>query len=427
MKKFLAMTGTAALGTMGLLVTAAPAHAAPAEPPCHVQGDHQLDPTATPDSDWYMACIPQYGNSYKAEAQFTFTSADGFPAGFDPNDATIVTDFDDAAASAYTGQTFTNGFSGGFTAVSGTQTEQTYEVTTNFKIAGVSKVDPSALPADCLGTYNAAYRVDYVPRTITFSQTIDGKTYVFQNTVGSDPMLIGLNLTDSGGALVANAPACGAVGSAVSYRADPGDVLPPFASDVLPTDVSPAADIGPVVRLHTLAFDSRGGSAVTSEQVQEGSAATTPTPPTRPGYTFAGWFTQPTGGTQWNFDSPIQADATLYAHWTAASYTVTFDSQQGSAVDSATVASGSPVTKPANPTRANYTFDGWYTDPTGGQLWDFAAPIEANTTLYAHWSGPELAESGSDVAAWPLAGLGMLLAGAAAMVLPFTRRRRGEH
>lgn len=36
----------------------------------------------------------------------------------------------------------------------------------------------------------------------------------------------------------------------------------------------------------------------------------------RSGYTFAGWFTQAIGGTQWTNAMPFTVDTTLYAHWT---------------------------------------------------------------------------------------------------------------
>lgn len=52
------------------------------------------------------------------------------------------------------------------------------------------------------------------------------------------------------------------------------------------------------------------------QRVEEGSAATQPTNPTRRGYSFDGWFTSAEGGTEYDFSTPITGDLTLYAHWT---------------------------------------------------------------------------------------------------------------
>ena len=41
------------------------------------------------------------------------------------------------------------------------------------------------------------------------------------------------------------------------------------------------------------------------------------TNPTKEGYTFAGWFTESSGGSQWNFSTAVTKNMTLYAQWTA--------------------------------------------------------------------------------------------------------------
>ncbi len=106
------------------------------------------------------------------------------------------------------------------------------------------------------------------------------------------------------------------------------------------------------VNQYTITFDSNGGTAVASITMPYGSAVTAPSDPTREGYTFAGWdpavpATMPLGG------------AALTAQWTVNQYTITFDSAGGSTVDPITQDYGTPVTAPADPTRAGYTFAGW--------------------------------------------------------------------
>lgn len=141
------------------------------------------------------------------------------------------------------------------------------------------------------------------------------------------------------------------------------------------------------VRSYSVNFDSNGGSAVASQSVKYGSKASRPTDPTRAGHTFQGWYTARSGGSQVSSSTTMEAaNTTVYAHWTVNTYTVSFDSNGGSAVASQSVRYGSKATQPANPTRAGHTFQGWYTARSGGSKYDFGTAVTGDVTLYAHWS-----------------------------------------
>ena len=75
----------------------------------------------------------------------------------------------------------------------------------------------------------------------------------------------------------------------------------------------------------------------------------------------------------------FQAGHTAYA-------TVAFNSNGGSTVASQSVRYGSKAVQPTNPTRAGYTFQGWYTAKNGGTKYDFNQTVTGDITLYAHWS-----------------------------------------
>ena len=66
-------------------------------------------------------------------------------------------------------------------------------------------------------------------------------------------------------------------------------------------------------------------------------------------------------------------------------YTVTFDSNGGSSVSSASVQTGAAVTAPSNPTKQGFQFAGWYADSSLNAKYDFASPVTQNITLYAKW------------------------------------------
>ena len=163
------------------------------------------------------------------------------------------------------------------------------------------------------------------------------------------------------------------------------------------TKVSPSTTMGAAnttlyahwsVNAYTLAFDGNGGKASeSSRKVQYGNQYGTLPTATRTGYAFQGWYTARSGGSQVSSSTTMEAaNTTVYAHWTVNTYTVSFDSNGGSAVASQSVRYGSKATQPANPTRAGHTFQGWYTARSGGSKYDFGTAVTGDVTLYAHWS-----------------------------------------
>ena len=155
---------------------------------------------------------------------------------------------------------------------------------------------------------------------------------------------------------------------------------------------------------YTVTFNANGGDgnpmvnqAFTYDVAQDLSACTY----TRTGYTFAGWATTPDGAMTYNDEESVNnltttADATvtLFAKWTANTYTVTLDRQGGGGQESVTATYGSDM-HPLNPvpSRIGYEFVGYYTEVNGGGVKYYNANgmgartwgIDANTTLYAYW------------------------------------------
>ena len=68
----------------------------------------------------------------------------------------------------------------------------------------------------------------------------------------------------------------------------------------------------------TVFFDSNGGSSVESQKVTRDGKAERPDDPTREGYNFAGWYRDQELTSEYDFDTPVTADITLYARWVAA-------------------------------------------------------------------------------------------------------------
>ena len=135
---------------------------------------------------------------------------------------------------------------------------------------------------------------------------------------------------------------------------------------------------------HKVAFDTAGGnmSHTTRYFLQGKDISNEIKPDPRTGYTFGGW--NKADGTAWDYASDTVTDnITLYAKWTANTYTVTFDSTGGSEIAPITQDYGTQITAPAAPQKTGYAFGGWY---LGEEAYDFAAVVTEDMTLTAKWT-----------------------------------------
>ncbi len=110
--------------------------------------------------------------------------------------------------------------------------------------------------------------------------------------------------------------------------------------------------------------------------------------PTRDGYRFDGWYVE---STKQESAITVTADVTLTAHWTANTYTVTFDAIDGTLAegeDTIAVTYGQAYGELPTPTCSGKSFEGWYTEQNGGtRIYSTTeVNITDNQTLYAHWS-----------------------------------------
>lgn len=137
---------------------------------------------------------------------------------------------------------------------------------------------------------------------------------------------------------------------------------------------------------YRVVFQTAYGTAPAEQKVALNGKATKPADPTATGYIFKGWYTSQLYTAEFDFNTPITADTTLYAKWNE-TYTVTFNvGDHGTAPTAQTVENGGKATKPENPTAKGWRFDGWYTDERYTARYDFDKAVTANTTLYAKWT-----------------------------------------
>jgi uncharacterized repeat protein (TIGR02543 family) len=129
---------------------------------------------------------------------------------------------------------------------------------------------------------------------------------------------------------------------------------------------------------------------------------------TRDGYQFDNWATSSCGSEEYadkdhfSFPATLWENLKLYARWTANTVDITYKNNFGGS-DTSTYTTDSSkydalLVAPTAPTREGYAFDGWFTDSTCTDEWNFANDAltvasgvdvsvdPATLTLYAQWT-----------------------------------------
>ena len=217
-------------------------------------------------------------------------------------------------------------------------------------------------------------------------------------------------------------------------------------NNVIDEDITLTAkweEIVPEKEMVTIKFNSDGGTTIANSVIEKGSKVEKPVDPAKEGYTFVEW---QLAGTKYDFELEVPDNLELVAKWeenkgienkpsnnsgnnnsgnnkpttpstpnttetpsvpttpttpstpttptepteptkpvepTVNKYTVTFNSNGGSAVASQTITEGGKASKPANPTRNGYTFASW---TLNGKVYDFNSAVTGNITLVANWT-----------------------------------------
>lgn len=137
---------------------------------------------------------------------------------------------------------------------------------------------------------------------------------------------------------------------------------------------------------YTLTFDSQGGTEVQPITENIETPFTSMPITTKTNYVFTGWYTKPEGGIRVTSVTDGKS-MKLYAHWSEATYVLTFNANGGDSVPAIRFAAteGVPADKMPVPVRDGYTFNGWFTATEGGDKVE-SYMTTADATLYAQWT-----------------------------------------
>ena len=161
-------------------------------------------------------------------------------------------------------------------------------------------------------------------------------------------------------------------------------------------DVS-ISDTAPVTYDITVSAGANGTASASAASATAGTTITVTATPDS-GYEIDKITWTPEGGSETDITSTKRftmpaAKVTVNVSFKASSvtppgpttYTVTFKDGENT-LSSQTVNEGDKATKPADPTKTGYTFNGWYADATFAAAFDFDQAITANTTVYAKFT-----------------------------------------
>ncbi|NCA67818.1 MAG: hypothetical protein EOM87_07135, partial [Clostridia bacterium] len=142
------------------------------------------------------------------------------------------------------------------------------------------------------------------------------------------------------------------------------------------------------INQYRITFDSNGGAIVIPILQDYNTSVNAPAAPTKTGHTFVNWYTDDeTFNNAYEFTVIPAGNVSLYAKWTINQYTITFDSNDGTAVSPITQDYATAVTSPADPNRTGYTFKGWYTDDgTFLNAYTISTMPADDIALYAKWT-----------------------------------------
>ena len=135
------------------------------------------------------------------------------------------------------------------------------------------------------------------------------------------------------------------------------------------------------IKLCTVTFDTRNGSAPSSEECISNTAIAEPGRPSKTGWVFGGWFTDEACTKKFDFSTPMTDDLTLYAGWFVRVFYDSYDTPDGAPSSGSMVQygdedpgstamyyayEGAEVTLEAQPA-SGYRFAGWISDAEDGK------------------------------------------------------------
>ncbi|MBO5224448.1 MAG: InlB B-repeat-containing protein [Clostridia bacterium] len=153
------------------------------------------------------------------------------------------------------------------------------------------------------------------------------------------------------------------------------------------------------IKSFTVKFNTNGGTVVADQKIEYNSKATEPTV-TKTGSSLEGWYFDSDFTKFFNFSVDVITDnITLYAKWGEKLYSVSFEVNGGTAIDSVNVTENTAIGNklPTTAFKTGHTFDGWYLEQEYKTKVTSETVITKAITIYVKWKINEYTVSGTSV------------------------------
>ncbi|MBR4049264.1 MAG: InlB B-repeat-containing protein [Clostridia bacterium] len=241
------------------------------------------------------------------------------------------------------------------------------------------------------GAYNASYLTEYVTLYIvgsenTFTNQYKSVTVTFNYGYGSLTETIETYSTGKLKEAMSEPTRSGYTFEGWYYTDDTGEEIQITEATRFSANTKAKAKWAKIKLDYYVTFDPNGGS-VSILRIQANSYGylySLPVP-TREGYTFLGWFSEPYGGEEITTETKFYEDTTVYAQWMHGVFVI-FDANDGTTdTEKAFTDNYGKLPQLPVPTRNSYTFLGWFTGIEDGVQVTGDKVFTKETTLYARW------------------------------------------
>jgi uncharacterized repeat protein (TIGR02543 family) len=144
-----------------------------------------------------------------------------------------------------------------------------------------------------------------------------------------------------------------------------------------------------------VSFDSTGGSDVRRELIWKGSVIDEPDSPVREGYTFKGWYNEPSFENKFDFASKIRDNTTLYAKWIPIDFAINiilnggnYTAADDKKIETFTIEEETSLPTKDEMSKDGYIFEGWFTDGyfiPGTEITFIPKGTAKAVTIFAKW------------------------------------------